>query len=135
MRRLVLVVTLVVASLGSGFAAKPQRLGSRPIAVAFFDANRTDQESLKDFQFFYPMIRDIAKRDFPNVEFRLLGRGELLRLPDDTGLNVANMREQLGYVLWAPGQKRRVLTGVQTDMDFACAAAAFYHRASSACPK
>ena len=136
MGRLLLVIALVVASLGTGFAQRPNRL-RRPqgIAVAFFDVKRADQTSLQDFQFFYRMIREIARRDFPDVEFHILGRGELLHLPDDTGLNVANMREELGYVLWAPGRKRRVLTGVQTDMDFACAAAAFYHRASSACPK
>ena len=75
-----------------------------------------------------------TRKDFPDIELRILRRGELLHLPDGTGLNVQTMQPALGYVLSAPGKKRRVLTGVRSDAAFACAAAAFFKRSSPACP-
>jgi hypothetical protein len=69
------------------------------------------------------------------VEFRILRRGELLPLYDGTRLNVQNMQPDMGFVFSAPGKKHRILTGVQTDRDFACAASAFFQRASSSCGK
>ena len=108
--------------------------------MAFFDEarlqNRADgQAMLENFEFFLKTIQEIAKRDFPDVEFRIVRRGDFLRLPDGTGLNIQNIRPELGYVLSARGKKRRILSGVQSDVDFACAAAAFFRRSSSACPK
>ncbi len=97
--------------------------------------NPEGQAALENFQFFLKPIQEIVKRDFPDVELRVLKRGESLRLPDGTRLNVQNLQPQLGYVLSARGKKHRVLSGVQSDADFACAAAAFFQRRSSACPK
>jgi hypothetical protein len=140
MRRLFLVITLVVAGLGTGFAQNGNKVrAANAVAVAFFDAERLQhpagQEALVDFEFFFYQIHDIVKRDFPHVELRILAPGELLHLPDGSKLNVQNMRPEIGYVLSVPGRKHRILTGVQTDADFACAAAAFFRRTSRACPK
>ena len=141
MRKLLLAVTLIGVNLGTGFA---QLQGSvprtKPIIVAFLDeerlSNRADgQAMLEDFEFFLKPIVEIAKRDFPDVEFRILKRGELLRLPDGSKLNVKTMQPVLGYVLSARGKKHRVLSGVQSDADFACAAAAFFRRSLSTCSK
>lgn len=140
MRGLLLVITLIAASLGIGHA---QRLGGvrKPggLAVAFFNHERlrhpAGQKALRDFEFFFLQIHEIVKRDFPNVELRILAPGELLQLPDGTNLNVQNMRQEIGYVLSASGRKTRILTGVQTDADFACAAAKYFQRRSAACPK
>ena len=141
MRTLLLVVILSAANPGTGFAR--QRAGdarTKAAIVAFFDEerlrNRFDgQAALKDFDSFLKVNQEIARRDFPDVEFRMLARGELLRLPDGTGLNVQNLQPMLGYVLSARGKKRLVLSGPQSDVDFACAAAAFFRRRSSSCPQ
>jgi len=140
MRRLLLVITLITANLGIGLAQKGSKIGgTKGIAVAFFDEERlrspAGEATLRNFYSFYEPIREIVKRDFPDVELRILKRGELLRLPDRTGLNVQNLEPPLGYILSATGKKRRLLSGVQSDLDFACAAATFFQRASSACPK
>ena len=92
------------------------------------------QAALENFEYFLKLIQEVVKRDFPGVELKILKRGESFRLPDRTRLNVQNLQPQLGYVLSAPGKKHRVLSGVQSDADFACAAAAFFQRSSSACP-
>ncbi|PYS01320.1 MAG: hypothetical protein DMG16_13085 [Acidobacteria bacterium] len=140
MRRLLLVTAVITASLGSAFAQSNSKIGTpKRVAVAFFDEERlrnpAGQASLQDFHFFLNQIREIVKRDFPGVELRVLKRGEWLGLPDRTGLNVQNLEPPLGYVLSAKGSKRRLLSGVQSEVDFACAAAAFFHRPSSACIK
>jgi hypothetical protein len=141
MRKVVLVLALIAVNLGSGFAQKASKARgpSKGIAVAFYDDERLSNPggrvTLDDFHYFIKQIREIVKRDFPDVEFRVLKRGELLHLPDGTNLNVQTIRPELGYVLAAPGKKRRILNGVQTDADFACAAAAFFRRSSQACPK
>jgi hypothetical protein len=140
MRKLLLVVTLIAANLGIVFAQKGTKAGrAKNVAVAFFDEerlrHRAGQDALRDFEFFFQQIHGIVERDFPNVELRILARGELLHLPDGTSLNVQNMRPEIGYVLSTSGKKQRVLTGVQTDADFACAAAKFFQRTTSACPK
>jgi hypothetical protein len=93
------------------------------------------QAELENYSFFFKQIQEIAKRDFPDVEVRTLKRGELIRLPDGTGLNLQNMKPELGYVFSMRGKKRRVLSGVQSDADFACAASAFFRRSSPACSK
>ncbi len=141
MRTLLLVVTLSAANLGTGFPR--QRAGdarTKAVIVAFFDEerlrNRVDgQETLQTFEFFLKPIQEIAKREFPDVDFRILKRGEFLRLPDGTGFNVQNIQPAVGYVLSARGKKRRVLNGVQSDADFACAVAAFFRRSSLSCSK
>ena len=140
MRRLLLAVTLMAVTVGTGFAQKRSPIRTRNSAVvAFFDEDRLagsqGQSTLDDFRFFLKLIQDVAKRDFPNVDFKILRRGELLRLPDGTGLNVQNLQPALGYVLSERGKKRRILTGVQSDADFACAASAFFKRSSSSCSK
>ena len=126
--------------LPAGLAQKaPRSARTRAVAVAFFDEERlrhnAGQDALKDFEYFFFQIQDIVKRDFPNVELRILRKGELLHLPDGTALNVQNMRPEIGYVLSAAGKKKRILTGVQSEADFACAAATFFQRRSTACPK
>jgi hypothetical protein len=139
MRNLLLVMSLIVASLGTGFAQKGRVRPPKNVAVAFFDEDRlrhpAGQDALRDFEFFFQQIHGIVERDFPNVELRIVARGELLHLPDGTNLNVQNMRPEIGYVFSKPGRKNRVMTGVQTEADFACAAGAFFQRSSSACPK
>jgi len=140
MRTLLLVVTLS-ANLGTGFAQ--QRAGDsrkKAAIVAFVDEDRMKdridgQAMLQAFEFFLKPIQEIAKRDFSDVDFKILRRGEFLRLPDGTGLNVQNIQPAVGFVLSARGKKRRVLSGVQSDADFACAAAAFFSRSSSSCSK
>ena len=140
MRSLLLVLTLIAAYPGTGFAqARKNNARAGAIAIAFFEEGRLGspggKAALKDFQFFLKDIQEIVKRDFPNVEFRIVRQGELVRLPDGTGLNAQTIGPEFGYLFAAPGKKRRLLVGVQTDADFACAAAAFFQRSSRACPK
>ena len=135
MKRLLLVVFVIALGSTSGFAQRRGREKTKPVAVAFFDDGRANSAEFEDFQFFLKSVQEILKRDFPNVEFRVLKRGELLELPDGTGLNLDNMKPALGYVLAARGKRRRVLSGIQSDADFACAASAFFARSSPACPK
>jgi hypothetical protein len=142
MRRVLLVITLIIVNLGTGFAQKPAT-PPRPkaVIVAFLDEPRIrsygsdGQTTLENYTFFLKPIQEIAKRDFPDVEFKVLRRGELFRLSDGTGLNVQNMQPLLGYVFSMRGKKRRVLSGVQSDLDFACAASTFFHRPSLTCSK
>jgi len=139
MRTLLLVLTLVAINTETGFAYKRSTVRKRAAAVAFFDEDRLDdldgRAKMENFEFFLKQVREIVARDFPDVEFRVVSGGELLRLPDGTGLNVQNMQPQLGYVLAARGKKRRVLSGLQSESDFACAASAFFRRPSPACHK
>ena len=135
------LIALIAVSLGTGWVEAGRSRAGRPnaVAVAFFDGSRLQhpegQAALKDFEYYFMTIHDIVKRDFPNVELRILTEGELLHLPDGSSLNVQNMRPEIGYVLSAAGKKKRVMVGVQTDADFACAAAKFFSRSSKACPK
>jgi hypothetical protein len=140
MRTLLLIVPLIAVNLESGLAQqRANALRTKGIIVAFFDegrlANPDGQAAMKGFESFLKPVQEIAKQDFPDVEFRILRRGELLRLPDGTGLNVQNIQPALGYVLSARGKKRRVLSGIQTEVDVACAAADFFRRSSSICTK
>jgi hypothetical protein len=48
---------------------------------------------------------------------------------------VETSHSAVGVVLAAAGKKRRMLSGVQTDSDFACAAASYFRRSSAACPR
>src|SRR5262245_12850759 len=140
MRRPLLVIALIAGSLATGLAAG-QSKARRPtkVAVAFLDEGRlgdpAGQQTMENFKFFLGKIRDIVKRDFPDVDVRITKRGQLLQLPDGTGLNVQNLQPKLGYMLSARGKKRRLLSEVQSEADFACAAAAFFGRPSPACPK
>src|SRR5262249_2466424 len=106
---------------------------------AFYDAERLEgpagQEAMANFQYFFKLIEEIVKRDFPDVELKVLRRGQLLALPDGTRLNVQNIQPEIGYVLAAPRRKRRILSGLRSDFDFACAAADYFRRPSAACPK
>src|SRR2546426_2416601 len=123
MRKLLLVSALIATDLDTGFAQSTASVSAKRVAVAFFDEERlrnpAGQASLQDFQFFLNQIKEIVKRDFPGVELRVLKRGEWLGLPDRTGLNVQNLEPPLGYVLSAKGSKRRLLSGVQSEVDFA----------------
>lgn len=140
MRTLLLVILLTLAGPANTFAQKRSGVAkTRGIAVAFVDKERLrtayGQSRMENFEYFLKPIQEIVERDFPGVEFRILKRGEFLRLPDGTGLNVLGMHPDLGYVLSAPGKRRVVLTGPQSDADFACAAARFFRGSSPACPK
>src|SRR5262245_50543501 len=110
MRKLLLVITLIAANSAMASAQKKgsKTVKTKGIAVAFFDEPRLQgsagQTELEDFQFFFKSIQEIIRRDFPDVELRMLKHGELLRLPDGTRLNVQNVRPELGYVLSAPGK-------------------------------
>jgi hypothetical protein len=142
MRSVLLSLTFV--TLGFGIAFGQQRVTKvtkpRGLVVAFCDEQRLrnaagGQAQLENYSFFFKQIQEIAKRDFPDVQFRTLRRGEIIRLSDGTGLNLQNMKPELGYVFSMPGKKHRVLSGMQSDADFACAASAFFRRNSPACSK
>src|SRR5260370_23255901 len=116
MKEVVLAITLIVGNLGIGFAQTRDKAGkTKGVAVAFYDEERLrsagNEGSLETFMFFFQRIQEIVKRDFPDVELRLLKRGELLRLPDRTQLNVQTIQPALGYILSARGKKRRLLSG------------------------
>ena len=140
MKNLLLVTALMVTVSGRGFSEQGNKAGKmKAMAVAYFDEERLTnlgrQAELDNFRYFLKPIGEIVKRDFPGVELKIVGRGELVRLPDGTKLNVQNVDPALGIILTARGKKRRLLSGVQTDFDFACAAASFYQRPSPACNK
>jgi hypothetical protein len=139
MKRLLLIVVLIGAGLQTGQAERRKTPRKRPVAVAFFDEERLrsgeGQATFEDFQYFFEIIHQIVERDFPDVELWILRRGELLSLPDGTRLNVGTIRPEVGFVLAEAGKKRRMLAGVRSDMDFACAAAEFFKRSSASCPK
>ena len=141
MRELLLLMTVVALNGGTAFAKQRASVKrTSGVAVAFFDEERLQerpdgQATLETFKAFIQPIQEIVKRDFPNVEFKIVRRGELLRLPDGGGVNVQNIQPELGFILSAPGKKRRILTGPQSEADFACASAVYFHRSSPACPK
>ena len=141
MNRVLFVLSLMAINLESGLAQQAADLRkAKAVIVAFYDEDRLrsqsgGQDALDSFKFFLKPIQEIAKRDFSYAEFRILPRGTLLRLPDGTGFNVQNVQPLLGFVLAAPGKKRRILSGVQSEQDFACAAAAYFRRSSPACSK
>jgi hypothetical protein len=143
MRKFVLGVTLIAAALSTDLAqkriTKHVKQKTKSVAVAFYDEvrlrDRGAYQELKDFRYFFKDIQQIAIHDFPDVELKVLQRGELLHLPDGSNLNVGTMRPDLGYVLAQTGKKPRILSGIQTDADFACAASRFFDQPSAACPK
>ena len=141
MNRVLFVLSLMAINLESGLAQQAADLRkAKAVIVAFYDEDRLrsqsgGQDALDSFKFFLKPIQEIAKQDFSYAEFRILPRGTLLRLPDGTGFNVQNVEPLLGFVLVAPGKKRRILSGVQSEQDFACAAAAYFRRSSPACSK
>ena len=139
MRRVVLGIVLIAASAALMVAERPKPTRTKAVAVAFYNERRVlargGQDELNSFQYYFKQIQRIAARDFPGMELKVLQRGQLVHLPDGTNLNVDTMRPDLGYVLSEQGKKKRVLTGVQSDADFACAASRFYKRPSSSCPK
>jgi hypothetical protein len=142
MRNVLLSVTFVTLSFGVVFGQQRAVKFTKPrgLVVAFFDEQRLrtepgGQAQLENYSFFFKQIQEIAKRDFPDVEVRTLRRGELIRLSDGTGLNLQNMKPELGYVFSMHGKKHRLLGGIQSDADFACAASAFFRRNSPSCTK
>src|SRR5262249_18432331 len=138
MRKAILVVTLIATSLSSGLAQQTVDMRkAKAVIVAFYDEDRLrgrsdGQQTLESFKFFLNPIQAIVKRDFPGTEFRVLTNGKLVRLHDGTGLNVQNLPMMLGFAFSAPGKKRRLLVGAQSEQDFACAAAAYFRRSSPA---
>jgi hypothetical protein len=140
MRKPLLAMTLILGSLGMGFAqGQISSEKGKAAIIAFYDEERLRsseaQIELENFAFFFKQIREIAQRDFPGVEFRILKRGELVYLADGVALNVQNMQPALGYVFSAPGKKHRMLAGPQLEQDFSCAAAAYFERPSRSCRK
>jgi len=138
MKNLLIIAILIAGSLGTVFAQKQSNAATgKGVAVAFIDKDRLRAVDgvVDDFQFFLRPIQEIVKRDFPGVELRIVEDGGLIHLPDGTALNVQNAQQPLGFVLSIPGKRRRELYGIQTDVDFACAASSFFNRRSSACPK
>jgi hypothetical protein len=139
MKQIIFVITLIIMSGAAADAQKPRKIVARKaIAVAFIDEQRLQGQNgrtaKENFEFFLKPIQEILKRDFPGVELRIAKGSELIRLPDGTALNIRNLQPELGYVLSAGGKNRQILSGVQTDADFACAAAAYFKRSSAACP-
>src|SRR5436190_7672324 len=100
MRTLVLGVTLIAAITSTGLEQKriTKYVKQKPksVAVAFYDESRLRDrgayQELNDFRYFFKDIQQIAVHDFPNVELKVLQRGELLHLPDGSNLNVGTMR-------------------------------------------
>jgi hypothetical protein len=139
MRKVALAMTLMIATIATGFAEQKQVPPRKGVAVAFFDVERLQSSggrtALENFKFFFSRIHEIVQSDFPEVELRILGRGELLHLPDGTRLNVQTIQPELGYVLSAPRKKRRVMGGLMSEVDFACAASDFFQRPSITCPR
>jgi hypothetical protein len=136
MKKRALLLGIIALQIVTGFSqGRAPRGGSKGIAVLFIDDRRVDRGTVDDFQFYIQPIQSIVNRDFAGVDFKVLRRGELLHLPDGTGLNVETSHSAVGVVLAAAGKKRRMLSGVQTDSDFACAAAAYFRRTSAACPR
>jgi hypothetical protein len=140
MKILLLVTALSVTIPGTAFGeqAKKSRTATA-MAVAYVDEERLSgpehAAELQNFRYFVPRIEEVVKRDFPGIEFKIARRGELVRLPDGTRLNVQNVEPAVGVILGMRGKKRRLLSGVQTEADFACAAASYFKRSSPACPK
>src|SRR5262245_49630723 len=139
MRNLLLVITLIAANLGSSSAERKHTIPTRGVAVAFFDEERlrtgAGQAALNSFEYFYELIEDIVKRDFPGVQLRILGRGELLPLPDGTRLNVQTIHLEVGFFVSARDKNRLVLICIRSEVDFACAVSIFFARHSTTCPK
>ena len=136
MKRRVLLLGVIALQIVNGFSQGRATRGlSKGVAVAFIDERRVDGGTVDDFQFYLQPIQSIIKRDFAGVDFKVLRRGELLHLPDGTGLNVETAHAAVGIVLAAPGKKRRMLSGVQSDSDFACAAVVFFRKSSADCPR
>ena len=138
MRSFILATALIVAGQAIAFAS-PSGSTTKGVVVAFYDLERMRgrsdaQSSMDSFSYFLKPIEEVVKRDFPDVEFHVMKRGDFLRLPDGTGLNIQNIQPILGYVFSEQGKKRRILSGPQSDVDFACAASAFFGRHSSTCP-
>jgi hypothetical protein len=138
MRSLILATALIVAGHRTGFASATGS-STKGVVVAFYDVERMRerpdaQSSMESFRYFLKPIEELVKRDFPDVEFHVMKRGDFLRLPDGTGLNIQNIQPILGYVFSERGKKRRILSGPQSDADFACAASAFFGRHSPTCP-
>jgi hypothetical protein len=135
-----MAAALIATGQRTGFAQQPAlRRTTKEVVVAFYDVERMRgrseaQSAMENFQFFLKPIQELVKRDFPDVEFRVMKRGDFLRLPDGTGLNIQNIQPILGYVLSERGKKRYILSGAQSDADFACAASAFFGRHSPTCP-
>ncbi len=133
MKRVSIVIGLMFVVSVTGFTQ------SAGIAIAYFDAERLTskgrQTELYDFKYFLPLIQQVIKRDFPNIEYKLVEQGEMVNLPDGSRFSVTTAKAPMGIVLSAKGKKRVELRGVQTDNDFGCAASTFFHRPSPACPK
>src|SRR5262249_9307076 len=134
MRNLLLIITLIAANVGSGVAERKHTVATKGVAVAFFDEERLrtggGQAALNNFEYFYELIEDIVTRDFPGVQLRILGRGELLPLPDGTRLNVQTIQPELGFVLSSPGKNRLVLTGLRSGVALAWPGSTFFARRS-----
>src|SRR5262249_36954958 len=138
MKKLLISTTFIALCVGIAFGQqRATKIAVKPkgVVVAFFDEPRLRSQpggkaSLENYSFFFKQIQEIARRDFPDVEVKILRRGDLIRLSDGTALNVQNMQPALGYVFSMRGKKRRILTGVQSEVDFACAASAFFRRTS-----
>jgi hypothetical protein len=143
MKKLLISITFMVLGLGMAFGQqRATKVAVKPkgLVVAFFDETRLraepgGQAALENYSFFFKQIQEIARRDFPDVDVRILRRGDLIRLYDGTALNVQNMQPALGYVFSMRGKKRRIITGVQSEADFACTASAYFRRSSPACIK
>jgi hypothetical protein len=138
MKSFILATALIVAGQPTAFAS-PTGSTTKGVVVAFYDLERLRgrsdaQSSMDSFTYFLKPIQELVKRDFPDVEFRIMKRGDFLHLPDGTGLNIQNIQPIIGYVFSERGKKRRILSGPQSDVDFACAASAFFGRHSPTCP-
>ncbi len=130
MKNLLLVIAFSAASLGMGSAQQASRTAKDKVVAAFFDEERLrepeGQTKLETFQYYLKSVQEIVNKKYPDVEFRVVKRGDLLRLPDGTSLNVQNVEPALGYVLSARGKKKRVLSGAQSDTDISCAVGAYF---------
>jgi|SRR5579883_326979 len=130
MKNLLLVIAFTAASLGTGSAQQASKPAKDKVVAAFFDEERLrepeGQSKFENFQYYLKSVQDIVRKKYPEVEFKIVKRGDLLYLPDGTALNVQNIEPALGYILSERGKKKRVLSGPQSDSDVSCAVGAYF---------
>ena len=130
MKNLLLVIALIAVSLGTISAQQVSKREKDKVVAAFFDEERLreaeGQAQFENFQYYLKSVQEIVRKKYPEIEFKIVKRGDLLYLPDGTALNVQNVEPALGYVLSARGKKKQVLTGLQSDVDVSCAVAAYF---------
>lgn len=126
-----IVLVFLVVSL-AGCAHVSLVAITEPTVVAFVESDHLSSGEADvisdDFHYYLPAIRGIAQDLGASFLVREKGAFRV------DGQVLATAKVPVGLVLAAPGKQPQVLRGVHTDVDFACAAQAYFARRSSACP-